>query len=113
VLTVHGHFNLQGEFPSWIKSCDRMMLETSNVKIIDDVVALDGTGDSRKVMDAMLSAPKRSNKHFEIHVKRYFENVIIGQDKWNLMIIGDGMDVTVISGNLSSSQNHLTSYYTN
>ncbi|KAK2413366.1 NAD(P)-linked oxidoreductase superfamily protein [Trifolium repens] len=64
IVKVHGHFNLQGEFPSWIKARDRMMLETSNVKIIDDVVALDGTGDSRKVMDAMLSAPKRSNKHF-------------------------------------------------
>jgi hypothetical protein len=61
VLTVHGHFNLQGEFPSWIKSCDRMMLETSNVKNIDFVVALDGTGDFREVMDAVLSTPKPSN----------------------------------------------------
>jgi hypothetical protein len=38
-----------------------MMLETSNVKNIDFVVALDGTGDFREVMDAVLSTPKPSN----------------------------------------------------
>jgi hypothetical protein len=38
-----------------------MMLETSNVKNIDFVVALDGTGDLREVMDAVLSTPKPSN----------------------------------------------------
>ncbi|MCH85564.1 pectinesterase/pectinesterase inhibitor PPE8B, partial [Trifolium medium] len=83
VLTVPDHFSLQGEFPTWIKARDRMMLETSNVKNIDVVVALDGTEDYRKVMDAIFSAPKR-----------------------------DGMDATVISGNLSSRRNNLTSYYT-
>jgi pectinesterase len=29
------------------------------------------------------------------------ENVVIDEFKWNLMIIGEGMDVTIITDNLS------------
>lgn len=81
---------------------------------VDIVVGGDGSRNFVKVMDTVLVAPKYSKKRFVIKVKRgiYMENVIIGADKSNLMFIGDGMDITVISGNLSHHQNNLTTYKT-
>ena len=108
------HFTHLGEFLAWIKARDRKLLETNNVQNVDVVIALDGTGNFIKVMDAVLSAPNHSNKRFVIHVKggNYMENVIIAVEKMNLMIVGDGMDVTSITDNLSHDQNHLTTYHT-
>lgn len=54
-------------------------------------------------MDAVLAAPDYSMKRYVIYIKRgvYKENVEIKKKKWNLMMVGDGMDATIISGNRS------------
>ncbi|KAK7328633.1 hypothetical protein VNO77_22747 [Canavalia gladiata] len=92
----------QGQFPSWVKPGERKLLQAYGVQV-DAVVALDGSGNYTKVMDAVLAAPAYSMKRFVIHVKRgvYNENVEIKKKKWNIMMIGDGMDATIISGNRS------------
>ncbi|XP_047182694.1 pectinesterase/pectinesterase inhibitor PPE8B-like [Vigna umbellata] len=80
---------------------------------VDAVVAADGSGKFTTVMDAVNAAPEYSMRRFVIHIKKglYTENVEIKKKKWNIMMIGEGMDDTVISGNLSRTKN-LTTYRT-
>ncbi|KAI3930183.1 hypothetical protein MKW92_029349 [Papaver armeniacum] len=70
---------------------------------INVVVAADGSGNFTKIMDAVAAAPDKSTNRFIIYIKRgiYNENVDIKKKKWNLMMIGDGMNATVITGNRS------------
>ncbi|KAL5054089.1 hypothetical protein RYX36_034771 [Vicia faba] len=87
------------KFPSWTKDEDMKLLQADGVTA-DAVVAADGSGNYLNVMDAILAAPESSMERHVIYVKKgvYNENVEIKKKKWNIMIIGDGMDATVISG---------------
>ncbi|XP_047972453.1 pectinesterase/pectinesterase inhibitor PPE8B-like [Salvia hispanica] len=90
------------KFPSWLKSDDRRVLQASSTPLAADaVVAADGTGNFTKIMDAIGAAPEHSSKRFVIYVKKgvYKEYVEISKKKWNIMMIGDGVNATVISGN--------------
>ncbi|XP_051131719.1 pectinesterase/pectinesterase inhibitor PPE8B-like [Andrographis paniculata] len=90
------------KFPHWLKSRDRKLLQTTSVTA-DAVVAADGTGNFTSVMAAVNAAAASSSRRFVIHVKRgvYREFVEISKKKWNIMLVGDGADATVISGNRS------------
>ncbi|KAF8393703.1 hypothetical protein HHK36_021950 [Tetracentron sinense] len=91
-------------YPSWMKAGNRHLLQAPASGVsVDVVVAADGTGNFTRVTDAVLAAPDYGTRRYVIYVKRgvYNENVEIKKKKWNLMMIGDGMDVTVISGNRS------------
>ncbi|CAK8563919.1 unnamed protein product [Lathyrus sativus] len=90
------------QFPSWIKDNDANLLQADEVTA-DAVVAADGSGDYQSVMEAIWAAPDDSLKRYVIHVKKgvYVENVVIDNKKRNIMMIGDGMDDTVISGRLN------------
>lgn len=112
VKPVVRDFSSRGKFPSWVEPGDKNLLQRNWVHA-DAVVAADGTGNFTKVMDAVNAAPEYSMKRFVIHIKKgvYDEIVEIGKKKWNLVVIGDGMDHTVITGNLSYSKN-LTTYKT-
>ncbi|XP_010503036.1 PREDICTED: probable pectinesterase/pectinesterase inhibitor 32 [Camelina sativa] len=99
--TAHSGFS---KFPSWVKPGDRKLLQTdSSQTAADAVVAADGTGNFKTISDAVLAAPDYSTKRYVIHVKRgvYVENVEIKKKKWNIMMVGDGIDATVITGNRS------------
>ncbi|KAK7405874.1 hypothetical protein VNO78_07485 [Psophocarpus tetragonolobus] len=83
---------------------DRRLLESSAADIkADVVVAADGSGDFKTVVEAVASAPNKSKTRYIIYVKKgtYKENVEIGKKKKNLMLLGDGMNSTVITGNLN------------
>ncbi|KAF6170270.1 hypothetical protein GIB67_013245 [Kingdonia uniflora] len=100
------HFNpgKSTKFPAWMKPRDRGLLEVSNITMpIDVVVAADGTGNYTTVMEAVSGAPDKSTRRYVIYIKKgiYRENVEIKKTKWNLMMIGEGMDATIISGNRS------------
>ncbi|KAF1870427.1 hypothetical protein Lal_00003633 [Lupinus albus] len=105
VNPVMGHFPFtnKGQFPAWVKPRDRKKLLEQNVVIVDTIVAADGSGNYTKVMDAVKKAPNYSMRRFVIYVKKgiYNENVEIKKKKWNLMIIGDGMNESMITGNRS------------
>ncbi|KAK7411791.1 hypothetical protein VNO78_03231 [Psophocarpus tetragonolobus] len=92
----------RSKFPSWVEQRDKKLLGREGVRA-NAVVAVDGSGNFTKVMDAVNAAPDKSMIRYVIHIKKgvYIENVVIGMEKWNLMMIGDGMDATVITGNLS------------
>ncbi|XP_019417375.1 PREDICTED: pectinesterase/pectinesterase inhibitor PPE8B-like [Lupinus angustifolius] len=97
-------FTNKGQFPGWVKARDRKkLLEENGVVVADAIVASDGSGNYTKVMDAVKKAPNYSMRRFVIYVKKgvYNENVEIKKKKWNVMIIGDGMNESVISGNRS------------
>lgn len=89
-----------GQTPAWFKSEDRKLLQANGVPV-DVVVARDGTGNFTNITEAILSAPDYSMKRYVIYIKRgvYQEYVEIKKKKWNIMMIGDGMDATIITGN--------------
>lgn len=66
-------------------------------------VAKDGSGLVRTISEAIHLAPQRSDVPFVIHAKTgvYHENVIIGRNKWNIILIGDGMNKTIVDGRLN------------
>ncbi|XVE70787.1 hypothetical protein DITRI_Ditri10aG0098700 [Diplodiscus trichospermus] len=97
----HGHVSDSG-FPSWVHSGDRKLLQEENPKP-DLTVAQDGSGDFRTISQAVELIPKKNKSRFVIYVKEgvYLENVIIDKDYWNVMIYGDGMYKTIVSGSLN------------
>nr|GMC92962.1 probable pectinesterase/pectinesterase inhibitor 17 [Ipomoea batatas]GMD02185.1 probable pectinesterase/pectinesterase inhibitor 17 [Ipomoea batatas] len=90
-------------FPTWVSPGDRKLLQASAVKP-DVVVAKDGSGNYKTIKDALDAAGKRSGSgRFVIHIKRgvYNENLDIGKKLKNIMLVGDGMRYTYISGSRS------------
>ncbi|CAI9087781.1 OLC1v1021950C1 [Oldenlandia corymbosa var. corymbosa] len=95
---------LKGDFPSWITSKDRRLLQSSGQNInANSVVAQDGSGNYRTVQAAVDAAPSNSPNRYVIYVKKgtYKEQVNIGKNKKNLMLVGDGQDATIITGSLN------------
>ncbi|PQP98891.1 putative pectinesterase/pectinesterase inhibitor 12 [Prunus yedoensis var. nudiflora] len=66
-------------------------------------VAADGTGNFTTITDAVNFAPNNSYDRTIIYVKKgvYVENVEIPSFKTNIVLLGDGSDMTVITGNRS------------
>ncbi|XP_058767118.1 pectinesterase-like [Vicia villosa] len=95
---------LNGEFPSWVTSKNRRLLESSVGDIkANVVVATDGSGKFKTVAEAVASAPDNGKATYVIYVKKgtYKENIEVGAKKTNVMLVGDGMDATIITGNLN------------
>jgi hypothetical protein len=69
----------------------------------DIVVAKDGSGKYKTISEALKHVPNKSNKRTLIYVKKgiYYENVRVEKTKWNVMIVGDGMTASVVSGRLN------------
>ncbi|CAJ1960771.1 unnamed protein product [Sphenostylis stenocarpa] len=84
-----------------------LQLGAENVLVSQSVVVNpDGSGDYTKINDAVAAAPNNtdlSNGFFVIHVVGgvYEEYVSIPQYKQYLMMIGDGINQTIITGNRS------------
>ncbi|CAO2823108.1 unnamed protein product [Amaranthus hypochondriacus] len=97
-------------FPSWIRSTDRKLLQSTKGPRPNVTVALDGSGNFTKIMDAIDVAPSHSTNRFVIYVKKgvYDEIVEIKRKKTYIMIYGDGIDVTVITGNRSVVDGYTT-----
>ncbi|PSS10349.1 Bifunctional pectinesterase 18/rRNA N-glycosylase [Actinidia chinensis var. chinensis] len=95
---------LNGRFPWWVTPRDRRLLEARPKDIkANVVVAKDGSGNYKTVQEAVASAPSKSKTRYVIYVKKgtYKENVEIGSSKTNVMLVGDGMDSTIITGSLN------------
>jgi pectinesterase len=92
------------EFPSWVTRNDRKLLQSSGKNIqANVVVAKDGSGKYSTVQAAVTAAPDNSKSRYVIYVKKgvYKEQVTVVKSKKNLMIVGDGMDATTITGSLN------------
>lgn len=91
-------------FPSWVKPGDRKLLQSSSspASQANIVVAQDGSGDYTTVNAAVTAASKnKGSGRFVIYVKAgtYKENVEIKLS--NIMLAGDGIGKTIITGSRS------------
>ncbi|KAL5996250.1 hypothetical protein ACLOJK_026324 [Asimina triloba] len=68
-------------------------------------VAVDGTGNFNNVGAALAVVPKRSQRRFVIYIKAgvYHENVTIKNDQTNVVFVGDGINITVITASYSNA----------
>lgn len=69
-------------------------------------MSLDGTDNFTSIGDAVAAAPSKlspGNGYFVIYVREglYEEYVTIPKDKRNILLIGDGINKTCITGNHS------------
>lgn len=92
-------------FPTWVKPGDRKLLQSSSAASqANIVVAKDGSGDVTTIKEAVTIASKRSgSSRYVIYVKQgtYKENVEFGSKLKNIMLVGDGIGKTIITGSKS------------
>ncbi|CAN6468243.1 unnamed protein product [Victoria cruziana] len=102
--------------PRWI---DREIFRRSSGRRMDlqtvgnVVVAQDGSGNYRTIMEAIAAAPSKGdgwNGYFVIHVKagEYQEQVIVDNKKRYIMMVGDGIGKTIITGSRSVGEGSTT-----
>ncbi|KAJ0803979.1 putative pectinesterase [Helianthus annuus] len=98
--------NYQKGFPTWVKPGDRKLLQSSKPasQQANIVVAQDGSGNYKTIGEAIAAAAKRSGSgRYVIYVKAgtYKENIEIGTKLKNIMLLGDGIGKTIITGSKS------------
>ncbi|CAH9118614.1 unnamed protein product [Cuscuta europaea] len=116
ILSIFGDFKIPGinrrlladnqpppaeGFPEWVKPIDRRLLKGNKVKpdvIVDKTGATPGS--VKTIMEAVNRVPEKSKTRFVIYVKagEYVEKVELDKTKWNVMMYGDGIGKTNISG---------------
>ncbi|XP_059435303.1 probable pectinesterase/pectinesterase inhibitor 46 [Corylus avellana] len=90
--------------PKWLHSKDRKLLQNPDLRTMARiVVAQDGSSTYKTITAALQAVPDKSDQRFVIYVKSgvYNENVEVGKNKWNVVMVGDGMTSTVVSGSLN------------
>lgn len=67
------------------------------------IISKDGTRNFNTIAGAILAAPDHSVKPFFIKIKKgtYEEYIRVEKKKINIVLIGEGMDNTIITGNRS------------
>lgn len=102
-------------YPSWVTSGVRKLLQTSSslaVSRANVIVAQDGSGQFRSIQAAINYATSRrvGNGRVVIYIKRgvYRENIAISSTMNKVMLIGDGMRYTVITGSRSVAGGYTT-----
>ncbi|CAD5167598.1 unnamed protein product [Musa acuminata subsp. malaccensis] len=110
-LSSSSSYNRRGSegrgFPAWVRRRERRLLQDGHYGEVDPAsvvtVAPDGTGNFTTVAEAVAWAPSYYDGRTIILVRAgvYEENVEIPGDKTNIVLIGDGRDVTVIRGHRS------------
>lgn len=97
------------DFPEWLLVADRKLLQAAPEA--DLVVAKDGSGDYMTISEAVAASVERSGtSRFVIYVKSgvYEENVEITNSMNNLMLVGDGIDATVVTGSKNAEDGTTT-----
>ncbi|KAK4396791.1 putative pectinesterase/pectinesterase inhibitor 12 [Sesamum angolense] len=100
-------------FPRWLSRKARRVLQSSGDEYDPSemlTVAADGSGNFTTVSDAINFAPNNSMDRIIIYIREgvYQENVEIPSWKPNIVLLGDGSDVTVITGNRSAADGWTT-----
>ncbi|OEL21376.1 hypothetical protein BAE44_0017606 [Dichanthelium oligosanthes] len=96
---------LTEEMPHWLSAMDASLINRPLGEgiAVNSVVALDGSGNYRTFGAAIAPAPVRSAARHVIHVNAgvYKEFINVTADIWNLKLLGDAMEDTIISGDHS------------
>ncbi|XP_061363160.1 pectinesterase 2-like [Gastrolobium bilobum] len=94
--------NYKEGFPTWVKPGDRKLLQTSSpASQANVVVAKDGSGKYTTVSAAINAAPLSSSGRYVIHVKAGIYNEQVEIKAKNIMLVGDGIGKTIITGSKS------------
>ncbi|KAK8941754.1 putative pectinesterase/pectinesterase inhibitor 45 [Platanthera guangdongensis] len=92
-------------FPTWIgEETRRHLRQTAKNTLKPNVtVAKDGSGDFSTINDALNAMPKKYAGRYVIYVKAgiYEEHVVMGKEKVNVTIYGDGSQKSVVTGSLN------------
>ncbi|CAI0626771.1 unnamed protein product [Linum tenue] len=91
----------QSEFPSWVDPAQRRLLAADPAGVpADMVVAQDGSGQYKSIMQAISAIPKKHKTPFVIKVKAgvYKEHVLIPKYADGIVMIGDGPTKTRVTG---------------
>lgn len=99
------------DFPKWMTDGDKdLLLAHPNQMGVDTIVSLDGSGHYRSIAQAIYEAPSYSNRRYIIYVKKgvYKENIDMKKKKTKIMIVGDGIGATVVTGNRNFMQGWTT-----
>ena len=88
-------------FPTWVKPGDRKLLQSSSSSKANVVVAKDGSGKYTTVSAAINAAPKSSSGRYVIYVKAGVYNEQVEINAKNIMLVGDGIGKTIITGSKS------------
>ncbi|KVH94019.1 Pectinesterase, active site-containing protein [Cynara cardunculus var. scolymus] len=86
--------------PSWMTAADRRLMQTPPKMLPPTVVvAMDGSGNFTTIGAAIMMAPNRSAGRYVIQIKAgiYNENLVISRQKVNIMLVGEGMNSTIIT----------------
>ncbi|KAJ1692014.1 hypothetical protein LUZ63_016169 [Rhynchospora breviuscula] len=96
-------------YPTWLSTGERKLLEKSDSQKPDATVAQDGSGDYKTISEAIDAIPSSNTGRYVIYVKEgvYDETVLVPRGKENVMMYGDGMDKTIVTGNPADSA-HVT-----
>ncbi|MED6201726.1 hypothetical protein PIB30_097955 [Stylosanthes scabra] len=89
-------------FPEWLSVSDRRLLQAATPPKADVLVAQDGSGSYKTITEGVAAAARiGGGRRVVVHVKAgvYRENVVIKKTVKNIMIVGDGIDATVVTGN--------------
>jgi len=100
--------SMEDGFPKWLSAADRRrFLQTSE----DDdalgynavTVAQDGSGNYTTITEALTAAPNNSLDRYVIYIREgiYCEYIEVPIYQTNIMLVGDGINATVITGNRS------------
>ncbi|CAJ1949756.1 unnamed protein product [Sphenostylis stenocarpa] len=94
--------NYKDGFPAWVKPGDRKLLQASSpASNANVVVAKDGSGKYTTVSAAINAAPKSSSGRYVIYVKGGVYNEQVEIKANNIMLVGDGIGKTIITGSKS------------
>lgn len=92
-------------YPAWFSASDRKLLavrrKNMEVKVKPHVVvAQDGSGNFKKISDALIAMPKKHSGRYVIYVKAgiYMESVTVTEDMVNVFMYGDGPWKTIVTG---------------
>ncbi|VFQ67543.1 unnamed protein product [Cuscuta campestris] len=105
------------DFPVWVSRQERRLLDAAPGPVIraDIIVSKDGNGTVKTIAEAIEMVPEKSDRRTIIYVRegRYEEkNLKIDRKKINVMIFGDGMGKTIISGGRSVVADNITTFHT-
>ncbi|KAL3642871.1 hypothetical protein CASFOL_013686 [Castilleja foliolosa] len=90
----------KANYVRFVRSRRRRKNMVHNLSAADVIVAFNGSGNYRSISEAIEMAPNMSKTTYMIKIMEgiYEENVLIPREKMNIMLVGDGMNRTVITG---------------
>ncbi|KAK9165095.1 hypothetical protein Scep_000286 [Stephania cephalantha] len=88
-------------YPDWMDGRDYMRLLGQKVSEINvDLTVANGTGTYTSIQDAVNVVMTKKPTRTVIYVKAgfYLENVAVGKEHWNIVMLGEGSANTIVSG---------------